>query len=135
MTQSQALAKAEIECSFLTFVRFLTLGKLENKTHSQTLTSVPEMYLDASIIMEMICFDSFHVSALWRLKLKTAQYLSKYGSSQWLDTEKGGDTNNDFFFFYERRSILIISSAVVIIALSFFIANNTIILVCEVNHR
>lgn len=58
MTQNQSLAKAEIECSFLTFVWFLTLGKLENKTHSQTLTSVPEMYLDASITMEMICFDS-----------------------------------------------------------------------------
>lgn len=94
------------------------------------------MYLDASITMEMICFDSLHNSALRRLKLKTAQYLSKYGSSQWLDTQKEGDTNNDVFgiFLYEPELIFIISSSVVIIALTF-IANNTKILVYEMNQQ
>lgn len=54
-----------------------------------------------------------------------------------LDTPKEGDTNNDvfgIFFLYEPEFIFIIYSSVVIIALTF-IANNTKILVYEMNKQ
>lgn len=145
MIQSQALAKAESTCPFLTLAWSFTLGRLENNPMARSwpqfqrctwMAPVPWRWPAVTLLRHSYRFTPFCTTVI-KIEIcpifKQIRILS--AAKSYMALKKKDTQIWPFSYLLIWKSILTVSSAVIIIVLPFFIANNSKIFAHKINHQ